>query len=131
MLHIIILQFSLVPILNQVVNTSFETRKMVVQVCDIITRRAAQLAAAGIAGVLKKLGTGPSSENHQRMVVAIDGALFEHNRVFRNCLEKTLNQLLGEEAYCFVKVTHANDGSGIGAALIAASHSQYNRLRDL
>jgi hexokinase len=106
-------------------------RKMVVQVCDIITRRAAQLAAAGIAGVLKKLGTGPSGQNYHRRVVAIDGALFEHNRAFRNCLERTLTQLLGEEASSLVKVTLANDGSGVGAALIAASHSQYNRLGGL
>ncbi|KAJ3702290.1 hypothetical protein LUZ61_005995 [Rhynchospora tenuis] len=114
-----------------VINTSFETRKMVVQVCDIITRRAAQLAAAGIAGVLKKIGMDPSSGNHQRRVIAIDGGLFEHNRVFKNCLERTLSQLLGEEASRFVEVTLANDGSGVGAALIAASHSQYSRLREL
>ncbi|KAJ4767957.1 Hexokinase [Rhynchospora pubera] len=114
-----------------VINTSFETRKTVVQVCDIITRRAAQLAAAGIAGVLKKLGTDPSSVNHQRRVVAIDGGLFEHNKVFKNCLERTLSQLLGEEASRFVEVTLANDGSGVGAALIAASHSQYSRRGEL
>jgi hexokinase len=113
-----------------VIDTSFETRKMVVQVCDIITRRAAQLAAAGIAGVLKKLGKDPSSKNNHKRVVAIDGALFEHNTVFRNCLERSLTQVLGEEA-CPFTVKLANDGSGIGAAVIAASHSQYNSLEEL
>ncbi|KAJ3693849.1 hypothetical protein LUZ60_009329 [Juncus effusus] len=111
-----------------VINTTFETRKLVVQVIDIITKRAARLAAAGIAGVLKKLGMEASSPTHQRMVVAIDGGLFEHYKMFRKCLEKTLSELLGEQASKFVEVKLANDGSGIGAALIAASHSQYNGL---
>jgi hexokinase len=40
-------------------------------------------------------------------------------------LEDTLKELLGDEAADTVVVELANDGSGIGAALLAASHSQY------
>jgi hexokinase len=43
-------------------------------------------------------------------------------------LESTLGELLGEEAAKAVAVKHADGGSGIGAALIAASQSQYKSV---
>lgn len=85
------------------------------------------MAAAGIYGILKKLGRDrvPSDGSpKQRTVVAIDGGLYEHYKKFRACVEVTLADLLGE-ASSSVVVKMANDGSGIGAALLAASHSQY------
>ncbi|XP_052622940.1 hexokinase-3-like [Lactuca sativa] len=33
-----------------------KVRKLVVKICDVVTRRAARLAAAGIGGILKKIG---------------------------------------------------------------------------
>uniref|UniRef100_A0ACD5VH75 Uncharacterized protein n=1 Tax=Avena sativa TaxID=4498 RepID=A0ACD5VH75_AVESA len=107
----------------EIAGTSLETRKMVVEIIDIIARRAARLAAAGLAGILKKLGRDGSIEKH-RSVIAIDGGLFEHYAKFRKCLETTLSELLGEELSKSVVIKHADDGPGIGAALIAASHSQ-------
>ena len=114
---------------------------MVVEICDIVATRAARLAAAGLAGILMKLGRDCSVED-QRSVIAIDGGLFEHYTKFRQCLETTLGELLGDEVSKAVAVKHADDGSGvkheddgkgvkheddgskIGAALIAASQSQ-------
>jgi hexokinase len=107
----------------QITGTSLETRKMVVDVCDIIARRAARLAAAGLAGILKKLGRDGSIDKN-RSVIAVDGGLFEHYAKFRKCLETTLSELLGEDVSKSVVIKHADDGSGIGAALIAASQSQ-------
>jgi hexokinase len=40
-------------------------------------------------------------------------------------LNNTLRDLLGAEVAGTVVIKLANDGSGIGAALLAASHSQY------
>ncbi|XP_072998800.1 hexokinase-2-like [Typha latifolia] len=113
-----------------VADTSLKTRKMVVEVCDIIAKRGARLAAAGIAGVLKKLGRDTAGGDKKRTVVAIDGALFEHYTIFSQCLESTLRELLGEEASRSVVIKLANDGSGLGAALLAASHSQYNDFEE-
>lgn len=104
--------------------TSLETRKMVVEICDIVTSRSARLAAAGIVGILRKIGRGTPGDD-RKTVIAIDGGLFEHYTEFRQCLESTLGGLLGEEASKLVSVKLANDGSGLGAALIAAAHSQY------
>ena len=78
-------------------DTSLETRRMVVEICDIVTTRSAQLAAAGIVGILRKIGRAVPGDE-RRSVVAIDGGLFEHYAEFRQCLERTMVELLGEEA---------------------------------
>uniref|UniRef100_A0A0E0DZ43 Phosphotransferase n=1 Tax=Oryza meridionalis TaxID=40149 RepID=A0A0E0DZ43_9ORYZ len=111
-----------------VADTSLEARYITLHVCDLVAERGASLAAAGIYGILKKLGRDkvPSDGSQkQRTVIALDGGLYEHYKKFRTCLEATLADLLGEEAASSVVVKLANDGSGIGAALLAASHSQY------
>lgn len=100
------------------------------ELCDIITSRAARLSAAGIVGILKKLGRDTLKNGEkQRSVIAVDGALFERYTKFRNCLEGTIKQLLGDAADSIV-IELSNDGSGIGAALLAASHSQYLGLEE-
>ncbi|KAK9165433.1 hypothetical protein Scep_000624 [Stephania cephalantha] len=108
-------------------NTSLETRKVVVELSNIVGTRGARLAAAGILGILKKIGRDEVKEegDTQNTVIAVDGGLFEHYSEFRKSLESTLRELLGEEVSSRVVIKHANDGSGIGAALLAASHSQY------
>lgn len=101
------------------------------ELCDIVATRAARLAASGILGILKKLGRDTVKEGeNQKSVIALDGGLFEHYTEFRNCLESTLSELLGDEAAESIVIEHSNDGSGIGAALLAASHSQYLGVDD-
>ncbi|OVA12485.1 Hexokinase [Macleaya cordata] len=113
-------------------NTSLKTRKAVVELCNIVAARGARLSAAGIMGILKKLGrdTVKDGDKPQKTVIAMDGGLFEHYTKFSECLESTLKELLGDEVAENIVVEHANDGSGIGAALLAASHSQYPELED-
>lgn len=106
----------------KIMDTSLETRKMVVEICDIVTSRSARLAAAGIVGILRKIGRAVPGDE-RRSVVAIDGGLFEHYAEFRKCLESTLVELLGEEASKSLAVKLTKDGSGLGAALIAAAQS--------
>ncbi|KAG2379868.1 Hexokinase-1 protein [Vigna angularis] len=40
------------------------------------------------------------------------------------CLENSVKELVGEDVSESIIVEHSNDGSGFGAALLAASHSQ-------
>ncbi|GFP83885.1 hexokinase-1 [Phtheirospermum japonicum] len=103
----------------------FILRKLIVRLCDIIATRGARLAAAGVLGVLKKIGRDTLPADGKRTVVAMDGGLYEHYTEYRDCLENTLNELLGEENAKSISVEHSNDGSGIGAALLAASNSLY------
>ncbi|XP_050940849.1 hexokinase-1 isoform X2 [Cucumis melo] len=110
----------------EISNTSLKTRKIIVELCDVVATRGARLSAAGILGILKKLGRDTIRVGEkQKSVVALDGGLYEHYTKFRTTMENTLKELLGDEVAANVFVEHSNDGSGIGAALLAASHSQY------
>ncbi|KAL4284121.1 hypothetical protein GQ457_16G002940 [Hibiscus cannabinus] len=115
----------------EISNTSLKLRKLIVELCDVVATRGARLSAAGIAGIIKKLGRDTVKDGEkQRSVVALDGGLYEHYTKFRTCMENTLRELLGEEVFRNIAVEHSNDGSGIGAALLAASHSQYIEVEE-
>ncbi|OMO58318.1 Hexokinase [Corchorus olitorius] len=110
----------------EISNTSLKMRRVIVELCDIVATRGARLSAAGIVGILKKLGRDTVKDGEkQKSVVALDGGLYEHYTKFRTCMEGTLGELLGEEVFENIVIELSNDGSGIGAALLAASHSQY------
>ncbi|KAJ8444477.1 hypothetical protein Cgig2_024041 [Carnegiea gigantea] len=114
-----------------ITNTSLKMRKVIVEICDIVASRAACLAAAGILGILKKLGRDTLKQGEkQKSVIALDGGLYEHYAKFRDCLEFTLKELVGDEVAETIMMEHSMDGSGIGAALLAASHSPYLQEED-
>lgn len=100
-------------------------------VCDIVAKRAACLAAAGIHGILKKLGRDVPNTDKQRTVIAVNGGLYEHYTIFAECVESTLRDMLGEDVSSTIVIKLAKDGSGIGAALLAAAHSQYREAEEL
>ncbi|GAB2226770.1 hypothetical protein Droror1_Dr00008560 [Drosera rotundifolia] len=117
-------------------DASLKVRKLIVNVCDVVTKRAACLAAAGIVGILKKIGRdgsggvaagrvkGPGgSAKLRRSVVAIEGGLYTGYAFFREYLNEAVAEILGEEVAPYVTLTVTEDGSGIGAALLAASQS--------
>ncbi|ESR40107.1 hexokinase-1 [Citrus sinensis] len=110
----------------EISSTSLSMRKTIVELCNIVATRGARLAAAGILGVLKKMGRDAAKDgDKQKTVIAMDGGLYEHYAEYSKCLENTLEELLGEELFKNIVIEHSNDGSGIGAALLAASHSKY------
>ena len=92
----------------QIPDVPLKVRKLVVKVCDVVTRRAARLAAAGIVGILKKIGrdgsdgiTGGRSRSDikmKRTVVAIEGGLYTSYTMFREYLHEAMIEILGEEA---------------------------------
>nr|GEV53635.1 hexokinase-1-like isoform X1 [Tanacetum cinerariifolium] len=109
----------------EISKTSLVKRIIIVEVCDIIVTRAARLAAAGILGILKKTGRDIAKDGEiQKTVIAVDGGLYEHYTKYRKCMEKTLHELLGDELSRHIELVHSDDGSGIGAALLGASHSK-------
>ncbi|KAH7677168.1 Hexokinase protein [Dioscorea alata] len=112
-------------------NVSLKARRLVVRVCDVVTQRAARLAAAGIVGILKKIGrdgsggvaSGRVRGKPKRTVVAIEGALYVSYSSFKEYLNEAVAEILGEEVAPNVVLRVTEDGSGVGAALLAASHS--------
>ncbi|KAJ6407096.1 hypothetical protein OIU84_010581 [Salix udensis] len=115
----------------EIPSTSLKMRKAIVELCDIVATRGARLSAAGIVGILKKLGRDTVKDGEkQKSVVALDGGLYEHYSKFSTCMESALKELLGEEVSDNIVIEHSNDGSGIGAALLAASNSQYLEVEE-
>lgn len=119
----------------QMPEISLKARRLVVRVCDIATRRAARLAAAGIVGILKKIGrdgsggigSGRTKGKVRRTVVAIEGGLYAGYAKFREYLDEAVVEILGREVAQSVILRESEDGSGIGAALLAAAHSSSDR----
>ncbi|KAF3340863.1 hexokinase-3-like protein [Carex littledalei] len=114
----------------QIPDIPLKTRRLVVKVCDIVTRRAARLVASGIVGILKKIGrdgSAPSTSGHlraqsKRSVVAVEGGLYEGYALFRDYVDEAIVEILGEELAQNIFLKSTADGSGTGAALLAAAH---------
>lgn len=117
----------------QVPDVPLKVRKLLLNVCDVVGRRAARLAAAGVIGILKKIGRDGSGgiaggrsrpdSKMRRTVVAIEGGLYTKYSMFREYLNEAVNEILGEEVAHHVILKAMEDGSGIGAALLAALNS--------
>ncbi|XP_019057839.1 PREDICTED: hexokinase-4-like isoform X4 [Tarenaya hassleriana] len=108
--------------LLQIKDVPLRMRRIVVRVCDAVTRRAGRLGAAGIAGILKKMGR---EEGNSRSVVAIEGGLYASYKKFREYLKEGLEEILGRDFVArnvVLKITE--DGSGLGAALLAAAAAE-------
>ncbi|KAG8370999.1 hypothetical protein BUALT_Bualt13G0041500 [Buddleja alternifolia] len=119
----------------EISNVPRHIRKLVVKICDVVTHRAARLAAAGIVGILKKIGRDGSSgirsmktksvsqNKMRRTVVAVEGSLYTNYTMFREYMNEAIGEILGDEIAPYVIIKVTEDGSGIGAAILAASHS--------
>lgn len=84
-------------------------RTIVKTVCTMVTKRAARLAAVGIAAALSKMG--PEANGCS---VGVDGSLFKKHPHFSQWVHKALKEL-GFDCELF----SAEDGSGMGAAITA------------
>lgn len=86
-------------------------RAIITEVCRMVSTRAARLAAAAVVAVVRK--TGRTS-----CTVAVDGSVFEKYPHFQADMEDAIEEMCGNGRA--LKLVHAEDGSGKGAALIAA-----------
>ncbi|KAI3464842.1 hypothetical protein Pfo_021505 [Paulownia fortunei] len=108
------------------VNSSLSARKIVLDVCDTIAKRGGRLVGAGIVGILQKMEDDSKGLIFgKRTVVAMDGGLYEHYPQYRRYLQDAVMELLGSEISKNIVIEHSKDGSGIGAALLAATNSMY------
>ena len=132
---------------TQIQKTDLPSRRIVHDVCDIVTMRSARLAAAGIVGILKKIGGDSWDSSGQtsgtlktinrnsrvgnaklatgKIVVAMDGGLYEHYTQYRLYMQAAVNELLNEASAKRLLIQLSKDGSGIGATMLAACHSSY------
>lgn len=94
-------------------NVSDQDCENVRYVCSLVSRRAAHLASAGIATLLNKIG-----ENN--VTVGIDGSVYRFHPHFHDLMTAKISEL---QNYKF-DLMLSEDGSGRGAALVAAVASQ-------
>ncbi|XP_011055102.1 PREDICTED: hexokinase type 2-like isoform X2 [Acromyrmex echinatior] len=94
-------------------NVSDQDCENVRYVCSVVSRRAAHLVSAGIAALLNKIG-----ENN--VTVGIDGSVYRFHPHFHDLMTVKINEL---QKYKF-DLMLSEDGSGRGAALVAAVASQ-------
>lgn len=85
------------------------------RVFKLISDRAALICAAAIAAVITKNDPGPS----RRHKIAVDGTVYEKYYGFKDKIMYNLKKILGRNS-SKVELALTKDGSGIGAAIIAA-----------
>jgi hexokinase len=99
--------------LLQLRSSTLEDRRVVKDVCTLVARRAARLAAVGIAAVVKQMEeTNPTAS----VSAGIDGSVYEKHPCIKFWMEEALLELGVKCA-----LSHSPDGSGLGAAIVAAS----------
>ncbi|NXG60579.1 HXK2 protein, partial [Hemiprocne comata] len=95
---------------------SFEDSVLVREVCQTVSLRAAQLCAAGLAAVVEKMRENRGLDQLS-VTVGVDGTLYK----LHPCFSQNLQQMLRDLApNCNVTFLESEDGSGKGAALVAA-----------
>uniref|UniRef100_A0A8D0GNH2 Hexokinase-3 n=1 Tax=Sphenodon punctatus TaxID=8508 RepID=A0A8D0GNH2_SPHPU len=95
---------------------SCEDGMMVREVCQVVSHRAAQLCGAAVAAVVEKIRENRALEQLE-VTVGVDGTLYKLHPHFSQQVKETVKVLA---PCCSVTFLQSEDGSGKGAALIAA-----------
>ncbi|NXQ97370.1 HXK2 protein, partial [Sagittarius serpentarius] len=95
---------------------SFEDSVLVQKVCQTVSLRAAQLCAAGLAAMVEKMRQNRGLAQ-LAVTVGVDGTLYKMHPHFSQHLQQMLWDLAPS---CTVTFLQSEDGSGKGAALVAA-----------
>ncbi|XP_070649403.1 hexokinase-3 isoform X4 [Bos indicus] len=89
---------------------------MVLEVCQAVSQRAAQLCGAGVAAVVEKIRENRGLEE-LTISVGVDGTLYKLHPHFSSLVAATVRELAPR---CVVTFLQSEDGSGKGAALVTA-----------
>ncbi|XP_012516204.1 PREDICTED: hexokinase-3 isoform X2 [Propithecus coquereli] len=89
---------------------------VVLEVCQAVSQRAAQLCGAGVAAVAEKMRENRGLEE-LRVSVGVDGTLYKLHPHFSSLVAATVRKLAPR---CVVTFLQSEDGSGKGAALVTA-----------
>jgi hexokinase len=85
--------------------------RLVRRVCAAVSTRGARLAAAGIVTVVRRIG------KVKKCTVAVDGSLYKYHPRFKFVMDAAMEEI---EPGNGIKMKESTDGSGRGAAIIAA-----------
>ncbi|KAF9045384.1 hexokinase [Panaeolus papilionaceus] len=96
------------------VETTLAERQFFRALAKLIGRRAARLSACGIAAIVSRMGY-----LDEGCVVGADGSLYNKYPGFADRIHEGLIDIFGERGRNII-TKHAEDGSGVGSAIIAA-----------
>ena len=96
-------------------DTTIGDRRNLQDICVSVARRSAQIVAASIAATATYIDPDLKDEH----IVAADGSVFRGMPEYQAELRRGLQDVLGERADK-VRVCYLRDGSGLGAAVVAA-----------
>ena len=103
------------------IDTTITERKIIRRVSELIGTRSARLSICGIAGICKK-------RNYKQAHCAADGSLYEKYPGFKERAAQALRDIFDwttkEDP---IRITDAVNGSGVGAAVIAALTENRNK----
>ncbi|KAL4232244.1 hypothetical protein ACF0H5_009818 [Mactra antiquata] len=85
--------------------------RLLYRVCELVVIRAGHVTAACVACLVQRVGK-------EVIGVAVDGSVFKHTSLYRDVLNDKANTLVDHKQKVYF--VPCNDGSGLGAALIAA-----------
>jgi hexokinase len=94
--------------------TTLAERQFFRALAKLIGRRAARLSSCGIAAIVKKMGY-----LEEGCSVGADGSLYNKYPGFADRVHEGLQDIFGDKGRNIV-THHAEDGSGVGSAIIAA-----------
>ncbi|XP_019611647.2 hexokinase-3 [Rhinolophus sinicus] len=97
---------------------------IVLEVCQAVSQRAAQLCGAGVAAVVEKIRENRGLEE-LTVSVGVDGTLYKMHPHFSSLVAATVQKLA---PHCAVTFLQSEDGSGKGAALVTAVACRLARL---
>lgn len=97
-----------------------EDVKIVQYVCEIVSNRAALLVAICLATLLNRI-------DKEHVTIAVDGSLYKHHPRLETWIRQYIPLLAGDHKF---KLIHAEDGSGKGAALVAAIAQRLSQRLD-
>ncbi|XP_045467648.1 hexokinase type 2 isoform X1 [Harmonia axyridis] len=87
-------------------------------ICECVSRRAAHLVSAAVAGLLNKMG-------EKKVTIGIDGSVYRYHPHFHNLMMEKIGNLT--EPGIVYDLMLSEDGSGRGAALVAAVACRHPR----
>lgn len=86
-------------------------------ICECVSQRAANLVAVGLSGLINKI-------NEPKVVVGVDGSVYRFHPKFDMYMRSTMKKLVNANVEFDLMISE--DGSGRGAALVAAVASRSN-----
>ncbi len=101
-----------------IVKSTVADRRLFKRICKLVSQRGARISAAAMAAVITKIDPD-LAKNH---TVAIDGTVYEKYAHFSKRIDSALKEVFGKKS-SRVKTVLAKGGSGIGAAIMAATAS--------